>query len=234
MTLLALAALLQANPEVDEALKQFKLKMRSTSTIERAEAALDLGKVPHARTLAALVPLLTADFGAVRAAAARALTNFVDQKKAAVAALERALAPNEKEPQARSAILAALGKLGEPATLPSILRHLEDKDVSVAKASVHAATLIGGPHILQPLIDQLRKLEKLEKSISGGKVMAPNPNPNGATVMAGPDERAKQRVEELLPAVREALETASGGEVHASADAWQAWWNRVRATFQKP
>jgi HEAT repeat protein len=235
MTVLALAVLALAQDDAaaaEDAVKQFKTKMKSASVLERCEAVAELGKTPHEKTLAVLTPFLTSDLGQVRASAARALGGFADHKKAAIPALQRALAPNEKDPGALAAVLSALGSLGDGSALPSVLAYLDHREDSAARAATSAAGAIGTAVAIQPLIDQLRKLEKQEKSGSGGKVLAPNPNPSGATVMAAPDERIKRRVELLLPETRKALSTASGEQLQ-SADEWQAWWLRARATFNK-
>ena len=51
----------------------FKTAMKAPSPAQRAEAILELGKTPHAKTASLIVPLLTTDLVPVRQAAAKAL-----------------------------------------------------------------------------------------------------------------------------------------------------------------
>src|SRR5262249_6957630 len=116
----ALALAAQEDAEIAAAIDRFKTAMKSTSPLQRAEAVLDLGKSPHAKTAVVIIPLLQADLTPVRQSAARALGAFEDHKKTVLPALHHAIAANASEPGVVMIILESLGKLGDASSIPAV------------------------------------------------------------------------------------------------------------------
>src|SRR6186713_1615093 len=93
----------------EEAIKRFKTAFRNPSVPARTAAVSELAREKHEKTAKNLIPLLMADAGEVRAAAATGLGGFTDYKKLVVPPLMGALGgPNQKEPKVRAAIMGAL------------------------------------------------------------------------------------------------------------------------------
>jgi HEAT repeat protein len=228
--LFALSLIGQDDKAADEALETFKNAIKSNSEADRSTAVADLAKVQHAKTLSRLVPFLTSDVTTVRIAAAKGLGSFVDHKKPAVSALVNALGgPNAKEFDVQTAILEAIGKLGDASTLPALHRLFEEKESKVAKAAVGAAAAIGSSTSIEPLIELLKKLEKVLKADTSGAVGYSTPN--GYTVPAGAEEQNRKRATELKPAVDKALQDLTK-ERHGTAQDWSTWWAKAKPTFK--
>ncbi len=226
----ALALLGQDDKAADEAIEAFKTAVRSNSEADRCAAVAALAQVQHAKTLSRLVPYLSSDGMTVRIAAAKGLGAFADQKKQAVSALVNALGgPNAKEHDVQAAILESLGRLGDPTALPAIHRLIDDKEPKVAKAAVQAAAAIGSAASVDPLIDQLKKLEKVLKADASGAVGYSTPN--GYTVPAGSEDQIRKRAQELNPVVVKALQDITK-ERHGTSQDWATWWAKARASFK--
>ncbi len=230
MTTLLLATLLlsaQADAQADAAIDAFKKAYATDSSADRAAAAAQLGKTPHAKTLSILKGLLTKDEATVRAAAARALGTFEDHRKEALVALLNALSPNAREPGALAAVLDAIGKVGDASAAPAVHRYFDERDPRVAQSSYEATGAIGSAGSVDPLIEYLKKLE--QKAVSRpGNVDA---NPNGNGVIVSGDYALRQRAEKLIPEVNKALARITGQNFMSAKD-WQAWWSQNRATFK--
>lgn len=228
--ILALALLGQDDKAAEEALEAFKGAVKSNSEADRCAAVTDLARVQHPKTLSRLVAFLTADGTTVRIATAKGLAAFVDQKKQAVTALVNALGgPNAKEYDVQVAILDSIGKLGDAAALPALHRLFDEKESKVAKAAVQAAAAIGSAASVDPLIEVLKKLEKVLKADTSGAVGYSTPN--GYTVPAGSEEQNRKRATDLKPAVDKALQDITR-ERQGTAQDWAAWWAKAKSSFK--
>src|SRR6185295_8911345 len=121
---------------VDEAVKRFNKAFANPSPAARATAILELSKTPHDRTLKSILPYLNQDVSDVRAAAAKAMCEFGDWKKLVTPSLQGALQANSKDAKVESAILDALGKMGDPLAIPTIHGSFRDPDTRVTKAAI--------------------------------------------------------------------------------------------------
>ncbi|HZE96744.1 MAG TPA: HEAT repeat domain-containing protein [Planctomycetota bacterium] len=234
--LLALAAAgpFQDDKAAEDALDAFKTAYKSTSEADRVAAVNELAKVHHARTLARLASLLSVDGPSVRLAAAKGLSGFADMKKPAAAALAGGLAANAKETTVHAGLYEALGKLEESTSVGTLHRGFDEKETVVAKAAVLASGQVGSAASIDPLIALLAKLEKIQKSASGGGVDFTTSGTGGTAgqnfTVRGDDSPAK-RAQELIPAVNKALNEITR-ESNGSSETWGAWWAKNKATFK--
>jgi HEAT repeat protein len=234
--LLALATGPAAQDEkaAEEALEAFKTAYRSASEADRVAAVQELAKVHHSKTLARLAALLTADGPSVRLAAAKGIAGFVELKKPAASALSGAMSSNAKETTVHAGLYEALGKLEEPSSLPVLNRGFDEKETVVAKAAVQASGQVGSAASIEPLITLLAKLEKIQKAGSGGGVDFTTSGTGGSagqnfTVRS--DDSPSKRAQELIPVINKALSDITR-ESNGSAETWNAWWSKNKATFK--
>ena len=224
--LLFLAALLGSDEKAaEDALDRFKSSYASPSAVNRAVAVSELCRVPHEKTLARVAPLLTGEAKEVREAAARGLGNFTDYKKAVLPALLGALGPNDKEPTVQIAIFDGLGKLDDPAALPTIHKYFEDKDGKVASAALLSAGAIRNVSSIDPIIEQMKEVEKLANQKAGGGG-AP-----GVSIPGGGTDPQKTRAKEVQKAAIKAMQLLTK-EKWVTSQEWQIWWSRRKATFK--
>jgi len=234
LLVLAAAPAFQDEKAAEEALEAFKAAFKSTSEADRVAAVNDLAKVHHAKTLARLSSLLTADGPSVRLAAAKGIAAFLEMKKPAAASLAGALGPNSRETTVHAGLYDALGKLEEPTSIPVLHRGFDEKETVVAKAAVQATGQVGSAASIDPLIDLLRRLEKIQKAGSGGGVDFSTPGTGGTGgqnfTVRGDDSPVK-RAQELIPVINKAL-TDITRESNGSSETWGAWWAKNKATFK--
>jgi hypothetical protein len=223
-----LALALQDEKAVEDALDAFKSAIKATAEAERAAAVADLSRIRHPRTLLRLTPYLTSDGPTVRMAVAKGLSDFLDHRKAASTALLGALPGNAKLPDVQAAILEAAGLLRDPSALPGLHRAFDEKDARPAKAAVVAAALQRSPTTVEPLLELLRKLDRMLKEETGAGVTAGTVN--GYDVQAR-DDAERKRAQELRPIVIKALQDLTG-EAFANAAEAQAWWTRNKSGFR--
>lgn len=233
VVLLALAASfgIQDDKAAEEAIDAFKTAIKSPSEADRVTAVNELAKVHHLKTLGRLSGMLTTDGPTVRIAAAKGISGFAELRKQAMSALVGAMTANSKETTVHAALYEALGKLDEPASLPTIHRGFEEKETVVAKAAVQASGTVGNAASIEPLIALLTKQEKIQKS-PGGSVdyTAPTPGGGSVTVRSSDDTPAK-RAAELIPAINKALNEITR-ESNGSAETWSAWWAKNKGSFK--
>jgi len=223
--LILLASIGADDKAAEEALDRFKSAYASPSAPNRSIAVSDLCRTPHEKTLARVAPLLTGEAKEVREAAARGLGNFTDYRKVAFQVLIAALPANDKEPSVQIAIFDGLGRLDEPAALPTIHKYFEDKDGKVASAALLAAGAIRSVSSIDSIIEQMREVEKIANQKSGGGG-AP-----GVSIPGGGTDPQKTRAKEVLKATLKAMQLISK-EKWTSAQEWQIWWSRKKATFK--
>lgn len=227
--LLLLTAAQADDKAADEALDAFKAPSRSSSEADRAKAVTELAAVQHPKVAARLGGVLGSDAASVRIAAARGLGAFSDHKKAAATSLTGAIPGSLKDPLVAIAILEALGRLAEPSSLSALHKAFDEKDAGTAKAAVAAAGQIRSPSSIEPLIVLLLRLEKQQKTQQGGALDFTTPD--GQNVQVTADEVLRKRLQELPPAVLQALKDITR-ESFPTGEAWSAWWSRSRATFK--
>jgi len=233
MLAVALALLVgtQDDAEVTAAIDKFKSAMKTTSPTQQSAAVLDLGKTPHAKTLALLVPLLQADPLIVRVAAAKCLGKFSEQKKAALQALLHALAVSA-EAQFTRALMESLGVLGDASVMPTVQKFFFDKDGIVVKQAVGLAGAMPAVTSIDPLLDLMRRQEKTVKANSaGGSVLAGGTVNGNNQVVAKSDENARKTAEDLITEINKSLVKITGENL-AGSQPWQTWWNQAKATFK--
>lgn len=222
----------QEDKAAEEAIDAFKTAIKSPSEADRVTAVNELAKVPHAKTLQRLASLLTTDGPTVRIAAARGISGFSGLKKQSAAVLAAAMGANVKDPTVHAALYESIGKLDEDSSLPTLHRGFDEKETSVAKAAILAAGQVASPASIDPLIDLLKKLEKLQKAGAGGiDYTAPVPGGGGSSVTVRSEDNPAKRAQELIPAVNKALNEITR-ESNGSAETWGAWWAKNKASFK--
>ena len=234
LLILAAVPALQDDKAAEDALDAFKAAFKSTSEADRVAAVNDLAKVHHAKTLSRLSTLLTTDGPSVRLAAAKGIATFAEMKRPAAASLAGAMGANAKETTVHAGLYDSLGKLEEPTSIPVLHRGFDEKETVVAKAAVQATGLVGSAASIDPLIDLLRKMEKIQKAASGGGVDFSTPGTGGTGgqnfTVRGDDSPAK-RAQELIPVINKAL-TDITRESNGLSETWSAWWAKNKATFK--
>lgn len=240
MLTLVLTALLcpqATDAEAKEALAQFKESFRTVSVADRTKAVADLSKTPHRKTMTVLFQLLTRDHPKVRIQAVSGLATLTDHRKNVVPPLTRALTSraNVKEHGVRAAILKALGEFGDPKTLRILHVHLKDKSFVVVQAATRACAKIRNAGSVSPLIDALKRMDRLyktaENQIDVGAVSGTTglPDGQGVIVTTGADLRKGAQV--TIPVVREALQGITG-EKFETPKQWASWWGRAKSSFK--
>ncbi len=221
----------QDDKAAEEAIDAFKTAIKSSSEADRVSAINELAKFHHLKVLSRLSALLSSDGPTVRIAAAKGISGFTELKKQAVTVLAQAMGPNGKETTVHAALYEAIGKLEEPASIPTLHRGFEEKETVVAKAAIQATGNVGSAGSIDALIAYLAKQEKIQKS-PGGSIdyTAPTPGGGNVTVRSSDDSPGKRAVE-LIPELNKALKEITH-ESNGSADAWSAWWAKNKATFK--
>ena len=227
--LLLASLLVQDDKAADEAIERFKATFNKSPTPEgRAAAVSDLARTPHEKTMKVLIPFLTGDFPKVREAAAKGLGDFADYKKVVTPMMIAALsAPaNAKELDVRCAILAGLGKLRDPIALDTVHRAFRDEYVKVAKAALAAAGAIRMKESMDVLIDLQRDVQKWTKQKQSGGYRDDKGQNGDEGAQAG---RVADIQKELLKTF-----TAITKEKWVTAQEWEIWWGKKKATFEVP
>lgn len=225
--MLAMALLApQEDKDVADAIAKFKSDLKNPSSVARAAAVMELARVPHQKTLNAILPFLQQDTAEVRKAAAAALGAFLDFKKVALPSLVGAIAPNQKEAVVVEAIFQSIGKLGDETTIPAVHRYCEDKDPKIAKAALVAAGQIRKLQSIDFIIELMKKLEKY--------LPEPGQANNGGVdvvgVPGGGDDPNRVRAREVVPACIATLKVITK-EAYPSSKEWQLWWAKRKGSF---
>jgi len=219
MIALLLTLALQDDPSV-AALEEFKTAYKSKDVSARAAAVSALAATQHDKVYAKLGQLLGTDEKDVRIAAAKGLGGCTAEKKAKPAAyLMGGAAANAKDPLVLAAVLEAIGKLKQDATLPEVEKHFRSKDVTVATAAVKAAESIKSTRSVPALIGTL-------KWLYDGAQPAPDYGGGGGTPGVGgggtSDQDAMARERAMTPIVNKALQTITGQSI-SGHKAWEDW-----------
>lgn len=201
--------------QADEAVEAFRKAYRGDEGAKRA-AVEALAKVPHAKTLAVLAPLLSSEPETVRIAAAKAVSKFA-KVEGAREALEAGLGAhdNKKRATVRIALVRALGDLGDPKALAALHERVSDPNVEVAREAVASCGKIGKLDSVPILI---RALREFEGDLPGDVPMEGLPRPPE-------DEARRKRAEVLRPAVQQTLRKLTGKSC-STAREWDAWWRK--------
>jgi len=228
-----LAGLLSAtagdDKEAEEAMQRFKKGMANPSAPARAAAAADLARTPFEKGAHALGSLLGGDADAVRIAAAEGLGNFKDYKKVATPMLLAGLNANAKEPKVMEAIFKGLGKLDDETALTTIHQYFDDKDAVIAKAAILAAGEIRAVSSMDPLVNLMKKYEKIDEQAKKGGGGAGGYG--GYNVPGGGDDPKSKLAKDVLPTIIKGLQMVAQ-EKWATAKEWEIWWNKNKATFK--
>jgi hypothetical protein len=208
---------------VEEALERFKTSYKDQSIEARASAVGVLAFTRHKRILGKVAPFLVSDGPEVRIAAAKGIGGFKGFKEAAPL-LIGALAPNEKELDVGCAILGALGELAEDACYPTLHKYFRERNIKLAKAAVAGAGAAKSRHSMDPLIALLKDTTKwIQNKQSGGYT-----DQNG---QQGDENACRTRLQDFQKDIIKAFQTITG-EKWTTAQEWEHWWNKNKATFQ--
>jgi hypothetical protein len=218
-------------PQVDEkaaaeAVSQFRKNVANPNAAARAAAIHELARVPHERTFRTILPFLSADVKDVRKAAAKALAEYGDWKKAATPMLISALKSNAKEPEVQIEIYATLGKMADPLAVPTVHGGFEESDVRVAKAAIAASGAMRQRESIERLLTLQRDVQKWLKNNQAG----PYRDDKG---QQGDDNACRGRLNDVQKSIIEAFKAITL-ERWTSAQEWEIWWSRKRATFEVP
>jgi hypothetical protein len=227
--LLALVLLVQAADDkaaVDAAIKSFNKAVANPSPAARGTAILELSKTPHDRTLKAILPYLNQDVAEVRVKAASALTEFGDWKKIVTPSLAAALQTNEKEGTVQKAILEAIGKLNDPASLQTVHGNFRDADTRVAKAAIAAAGAMRHKESMDALVELQKDVQKWLKNKQAGPYRDEKGQP-------GDENACTTRLNDVQKTIIKAFQDITK-EKWATANEWEIWWGRKKATFEIP
>jgi len=229
--LLSVLALTQSDAEADQAIAAFKKAVAAPSLADRSTAVLELGKVQHPKTLAILLPLLKVE-GFQRPAAV-ALADFAEpsQRKQVRAAFLAALPTNAQEPGVVRAILDLLPRLDDPTVLPAVYRYLDDPDHLVVQGALTAVKGLPDAKSVEPLFALLEKVEKMQKTVSSGKVVTTTSPSSNTTLILEQDKKRKSFVETLHPRTQATLEGLTGQKFGTAAE-WRTWWAGAKAAFK--
>lgn len=233
LVLMTIAVLVAPDSETEEAIRTFVRDYSVPAVAARAAAVAALSHIKNPAVLAKLGTLLVADEEPVRIAAAEGLGAFDVEKEKASALLECSLPVNAKLFGVEAAILLAIGKLGDPSSLPFIHQAFEghdakDTDFLVAKAALKAAGLVGSRESIDPLLDLGRRLDKVKKAgASGGGGKGGVGIPGGGT----PNPQML-RAKALAPLILKSLQSITG-EKWGTLVEWGIWWDRHKTTFKK-
>jgi HEAT repeat protein len=218
---LLLTLVLSDDKEADDAIQAFKVSMKSPDVARRAAAVTELGTLQHEKISKVLAACLVTDDKAVRIAAAKALGVSRDKKALAAAILGNALEGNLKDPEVQAAILISLGHLHEDSGLTTALRHIDDKNITVAESAISVTEAIRSRTSIEPLIRLMKKLVGAGDGLSSGDGSFDVP----------PDEQLRERARRLQEAAEKALHSITG-ESHSTPREWDMWWKRNAGTFK--
>jgi HEAT repeat protein len=227
--LLALILLVQAADDkaaVDEAIKKFAKAFSNPSASARAAAVTELSGTQHDKTLNRILPLLSSDVTDVRVNAAEALAKFGDWKKIVTPALMDAVKFNLKDSKVEAAIFKTLGKLADPIALPIVHGNFKEPDFRIASAAVACA----GDMRQKESMDALLELQKEVQTWLKHKQSGPYRDEKG---QQGNEGDFTKRLNELQKEIIKAYQTITK-EKWATANEWEIWWGKKKATFEIP
>jgi HEAT repeat protein len=211
---------------VDEAIKRFSKGFANPSPGARATAVLELSKTLHDKTLNRILPLVGSDVTEVRVAAAKALAEFGDWKKIVTPSLTAALQSNAKDLKVQEAIYATLGKLQDPVAIPTVHGNFRESDVRVAKYAIACAGAMRQKESMDALLELQKDIQKWLKNKQAG----PYRDDKG---QQGDDNAIKGRVEDIQKTIIKAYQDITK-EKWATANEWEIWWGKKKATFEVP
>ena len=227
MTTLLLALAIAFDGDA-EALEKFKADIKGKDGAGRAVAVEELARTKSPKICVKLASMLTTEVGEVRIAAAKGLGTQEDKKRA-IPLLTAAIPPNAKELPVLTAIVSALGKLGDEAGVPEINRHLSHENLDVAKAAVEAAGEIRSANSFDPLIKAMKDCEEVLKpreqrrdDFGGGRF--------GGGNMRNFREM-RERAQTLKPEIQKVLVSMAKVNCQDAQD-WELWWKENRAKYK--
>jgi hypothetical protein len=227
--LLALVLLFQATDDkaaVDAAIKSFNKAVANPNPDNRASALMELARTPHDRTLKAIMPYLNQDVTKVRQGAAKALAEFGDWKKIVTPTLAAALQSNEKDGLVQVAILEAIAKIKDPASLNTVHGNFRDTDARVTKAAIAAAGTMRQKESMDALVELQKDVQKWIKNKQAGPYRDDKGQP-------GDEAAATGRLNDIQKTIIKAFQDITR-EKWATANEWEIWWGKKKATFEIP
>lgn len=231
-----LLVLALALPDDAEALDKFKADIRGKDAAGRSAAVEELTKTKSPKICAKLASLLTTEVGEVRIAAAKALAEQEDKKRA-VAFLIASVTPNAKEATVLGAIIAALGALGEEAGAAEVNKLVAAENIDIAKIAVEAAGQIKSATSFDPLIKSMKECEEALKPRDrtagggfGGGLGGGRFGGNNASGGLTPRE-LRDRAQMLKPEIQKVLVAMTKINCQDAQD-WELWWKENRAKYK--
>lgn len=227
--LLAAVLLFQAADDkaaVDEAIKRFAKSFANPNASARATAVLELSKTPHDKTLNRILPLIASDVTDVRVAAAKSLVEFADWKKIVTPSLMNALRVNEKDVKVQQEIYVSLGKLADPLALSTVHANFKESNTAVAKAAIGCAGAMRQKESMDALLDLQHDVQKWLKNKQAG----PYRDDKG---QQGDENACRSRLEDIQKTIIKAYQDITK-EKWATANEWEIWWGKRKATFEIP
>jgi HEAT repeat protein len=221
MIALLLSLALQDDPSAAP-LEEFKTAYKNREVSARVAAVNALAATQHDKVYTQLGKLLLTDEKDVRIAAAKGLGACTAEKKAKPANyLLAGAAANAKDTPVLVAILDALGKLKQDATLPEVEKHLKSKDIAVGTAAVKAVETIKSSRSVSALVAMLKWLydNAQDAPAYNGGGGTPGLGGGGGTMA---DQDAKQRHGALTPLANKALQTITGQSISGHKE-WENW-----------
>lgn len=263
LPVLVTALLLQAakDPVADQILEFKKYYKPSRTVHEKVEAIHVLDKLDKASAAELLLDAALDPQFPVRQAAFEVLGGY---RSAEVTELLRKVAGEEKGAKAgrRAGAIEALGRIGDKAALPIVVKALESSDFEMKRASAVALGRIGDPGAVAPLAKFLEKAEPpLQTAALDALAAIGRPEGCVAAVLPLLDSnewqvrssaiqclgrlRVKEAIEPLIERLKKdegrlreeaklALQRTTGFEYEDDAGQWQRWWDNVKATFTVP
>ena len=117
---------------------------------------------------------------------------------------------------------------------PTLQKYFYDKDSRVALYAIQIGALLPAVSSIDPLIDILKRQEKIVKNNSAsGSVLAGGDVNGNNKVVAKSDENVLKMAEDMVKQINVTLSKISGESLTGSQD-WQTWWNQAKPTFKLP
>ena len=224
-------SLLLDDTAATQALDKFKAELKGKDAAGRAALLTELAQTQHAKICMKIGSYLLADTTEVRIAAAGALALQKEFPKQAVAMLLQGAAVNAKSLPVVTAVVAALGKLGDEAGIGEVNKHYA-AELELAKVAVQSASEIRSVNAFEPLIKELKACDEALKPRDPGTGGGGFGGGFGGRMVGQNNPReARMRARDLQPLIKSVLASMALVNCQDGKD-WESWWKENRATFK--
>lgn len=248
--LLAMALQAQAgeDPAIAEAITKFEAEY-SKAKDPGVKAALiqNLARNENDKIVSKVSAYLSDQDKNVRLAAIKSLGQYTNATPELRQKVSHALASaitsgaNNRDVDAKEALLNALGPLQDESSVNVLKSHYEDEETKVASAAVTSSGTLKCKQLIEPLITLLRECEKKANPNQNNNSGAPNkksyaPKKGGggggsSNNQNDPEAKKRDRAANLIPVIQTALSTLTA-QSFPTADDWEKWWSKNRGSFQ--